>query len=98
MEAMELLIVGLLAVIIGLLIFMLIGVIIMKILFIWPNYDCPIGLSIGVSYLSAILKEHGYHKVSLSVWKANYAVKMYREAGFEIVGENEKEYIMLCSL
>ena len=32
----------------------------MKILFIWPNYDCPIGLSIGVSYLSAILKEHGY--------------------------------------
>lgn len=33
----------------------------MKILFIWPNYDCPIGLSIGVSYLSAILKEHGYH-------------------------------------
>lgn len=32
----------------------------MKILFIWPNYDCPIGLSIGVSYLSSILKEHGY--------------------------------------
>lgn len=32
----------------------------MKILFIWPNYDCPIGLSIGVSYLSSILKGHGY--------------------------------------
>ncbi len=48
--------------------------------------------------ICGLLKEHGYHKVSLSVWKANYAVKMYREAGFEIVGENEKEYIMLCSL
>lgn len=32
----------------------------MKVQFIFPNYDCPIGISIGVSYLSAILKERGY--------------------------------------
>ena len=39
----------------------------MNILFIWPNYDCPIGLSIGVSYLSSILKEHGYHTKILHI-------------------------------
>jgi len=32
----------------------------MKVLFIFPNYDCPLGISIGVSYLSAALKEHGH--------------------------------------
>ncbi len=32
----------------------------MKVLFVFPNYDCPIGISIGVSYLSAILKEKGH--------------------------------------
>ena len=32
----------------------------MKVQFIFPNYDCPIGISIGVAYLSAILKERGY--------------------------------------
>lgn len=32
----------------------------MKVIFIFPNYDCPLGLSIGVSYLSACLKEHGH--------------------------------------
>ncbi|MCI8677957.1 MAG: GNAT family N-acetyltransferase, partial [Lawsonibacter sp.] len=28
----------------------------------------------------------------------NYAVRMYQKTGFEIVGENEEEYIMLCRL
>lgn len=32
----------------------------MKILFIFPNYDCPIGISIGVSYLSSVLKQEGF--------------------------------------
>ena len=32
----------------------------MKIQFLWPNFDCPIGLSIGVSYLSAALKKAGH--------------------------------------
>ena len=42
----------------------------MKILFVWPNYDCPIGLSIGVSYLSAILKQRGYETSILHICEA----------------------------
>ncbi len=30
--------------------------------------------------------------------KANYAVKMYLNVGFEIVDENDEEYIMICRL
>ena len=36
--------------------------------------------------------------VSLSVQKANYALKMYEKAGFEVVDENEEEYVMLRRL
>lgn len=45
-----------------------------------------------------VLKERGYRQASLAVQKANYAVKMYQKAGFQIVDENEEEYIMLCRL
>ena len=45
-----------------------------------------------------ILKTCGYERASLAVQKANYAVKMYRNVGFEIVGENEEEYIMVNHL
>ena len=45
-----------------------------------------------------ILKDRGYKQVSLAVQKANYAVRMYQKTGFEIVDENEEEYIMLCRL
>lgn len=45
-----------------------------------------------------ILKSKGYKQASLAVQKANYAVKLYRKTGFEIVGENTDEYIMLCRL
>ena len=44
------------------------------------------------------LKIRGYQKTSLAVQKANYAVKMYKNVGFEIVDENEEEYIMVCVL
>ncbi|MDO4943553.1 MAG: GNAT family N-acetyltransferase [Lachnospiraceae bacterium] len=44
------------------------------------------------------LKDKGYKSVSLSVQKANYAVDMYRKAGFKVVDENEAEYIMVCEL
>ena len=46
----------------------------------------------------ALLKSHGYSRVSLSVQKANYAAKMYLKIGFEIIKENEEEYIMICHL
>ncbi len=45
-----------------------------------------------------LLKGKGYKQASLSVQKANYAVNMYRKVGFEVVEENEEEYIMVCQL
>ena len=56
------------------------------------------GLGIGTTMMKEILvqlKAHGYKQVSLSVQKANYAAKMYLKTGFEIVRENEEEYIMV---
>ncbi len=41
-----------------------------------------------------LLKAENYKQASLAVQKANYAVKMYKNVGFEIVGENAEEYIM----
>jgi radical SAM superfamily enzyme YgiQ (UPF0313 family) len=32
----------------------------MKVQFIWPNFDCPIGLNIGLAYLSGALKAAGH--------------------------------------
>lgn len=46
----------------------------------------------------ALLKEKGYKKASLAVQKANYAVKMYQNVGFNTVDENMEEYIMVCEL
>ena len=45
-----------------------------------------------------LLKKKGYEQTSLSVQKANYAVGMYRKVGFEVIDENEEEYIMVCRL
>lgn len=59
------------------------------------------GHGIGTALLRAmldLLKRKGYGRVLLSVQKANYALKMYEKAGFEVVDENEEEYIMLRSL
>ena len=44
------------------------------------------------------LRKRRYKKSSLAVQKANYAVSMYKKVGFEIVAENEEEYIMVCQL
>ena len=46
----------------------------------------------------SILKEEGFSQASLAVQKANYAVRMYRKVGFEIIDENDEEYIMVCRL
>ena len=58
-------------------------------------------LGIGTALMRAmleLLKDKGYKQASLSVQKANYAVHMYKKAGFEVVDENEEEYIMACRL
>ena len=44
------------------------------------------------------LRKRRYKKSSLAVQKANYAVSMYKKVSFEIVAENEEEYIMVCQL
>ncbi|MBQ9078111.1 MAG: GNAT family N-acetyltransferase [Ruminococcus sp.] len=44
------------------------------------------------------LKNRGYERTSLAVQKVNYAVRMYKKVGFEIINENDEEYIMVCEL
>lgn len=56
---------------------------------------------IGTALMQSMLEElrkNGYQQASLSVQKANYAVRMYQKVGFEIVDEKEEEYIMVCKL
>lgn len=59
------------------------------------------GYGIGTEMMKqmlAILKKLGYKQASLAVQKANYAVKMYQNVGFEIIDRNEEEYIMIIRL
>ncbi len=59
------------------------------------------GQGIGTVLMKTMLEElkkRGYKQTSLAVQKANYAVRMYKSVGFEIVDENEEEYIMVCKL
>ena len=43
-----------------------------------------------------LLKADGYKSVSLSVQKANYAIKMYQKAGFQVISQDAEEAIMQC--
>lgn len=64
-------------------------------------YKAYRGWGIGTEMMKTMLTElktRGYQKTSLAVQKANYAVRMYKRVGFEIVDENEEEYIMVCEL
>lgn len=59
------------------------------------------GQGIGTSLLNQLLAEEkaaGYSRISLSVQKANYAVRMYQKAGFTVVDESPEEYIMRVDL
>jgi len=63
-----------------------------------PEYR---GSGIGTALMQKMLDElrlRGYECASLAVQKANYALRMYRRLGFEIVDENDEEYIMVCRL
>ena len=58
-------------------------------------------LGLGTALMKEMLrflKHKGYKQTSLSVQKANYAVNMYQKVDFQVVGENEEEYIMVCQL
>lgn len=65
---------------------------------LYPEYrNKGIGTALMNSLID-LLKSENYKQASLAVQKANYAVKMYKKVGFEIVDENEEEYIMVCKL
>lgn len=59
------------------------------------------GKGIGTALMKEMLTtliEHGYEQASLSVQKANFAAKMYQKLGFQIIEENEEEFLMLKKL
>ena len=59
------------------------------------------GKGIGTNLMQkmiAYLKSNEYKQASLSVQKENYAANMYRKLGFEIIEENDEDYIMLLDL
>ncbi|MCI9125113.1 MAG: GNAT family N-acetyltransferase [Eubacterium sp.] len=58
-------------------------------------------MGIGTALMRDMLEfltRKGYKQASLSVQKANDAVRMYQKVGFEVIDENEEEYIMVCRL
>ncbi len=56
-----------------------------------------IGTQLMITMLDE-LKKRAYERTSLAVQKANYAVRMYKKVGFNIIDENDEEYIMVCEL
>ena len=59
------------------------------------------GKGIGTRLMSEMLdklRERGYEQASLAVQKTNYAVSMYKKAGFATIDENDEEYIMKIRL
>lgn len=59
------------------------------------------GRGIGTRLLGALLEDlrrAGYSSVSLSVQKANFALRMYGKAGFRVVREAVDEVVMVKSL
>lgn len=58
-------------------------------------------LGIGTALMNRmieLLKSKGYKRVSLSVQKENYAYNLYKKVGFEIIKENEEDFIMVKQL
>ena len=65
---------------------------------LYPEYR---GQGIGSELLRQVLaelREAGYTQVSLSVQKANYALRMYRKAGFTVMADHGEELLMVCRL
>jgi len=59
--------------------------------------NCGIGTRLMRDMID-YLKSSGYSQTSLSVHKGNYAMKLYRKLGFEIIQENEEDYLMVLNL
>jgi RimJ/RimL family protein N-acetyltransferase len=61
----------------------------------YRNLGIGRGLLNNVIDLTLINGLQGYKQLSLSVQKENFAVKMYQKLGFEIIKENEHDYVMV---
>ena len=59
--------------------------------------NCGIGTQL-MQQMIEYLREKGYAQTSLSVQKKNYAARMYQKLGFEIIRENEEDYLMVLKL
>ena len=64
----------------------------------YRNLGIGWGLMCNIIDLVLVNGLRGYKQISLSVDKANYAVEMYKKFGFEILHENEQDYIMVLKL
>jgi len=56
---------------------------------------------IGTKLMKAMieyLRNKGYEQTSLNVKKENYAVRLYKKMGFEVIGEDSEDYLMLLRL
>ncbi|MDR2918573.1 MAG: GNAT family N-acetyltransferase [Tannerella sp.] len=56
---------------------------------------------IGSQLMSTMIKylrDSGYKQTSLNVKKENYAVKLYKNMGFEVIREDDEDYLMLLKL
>lgn len=61
------------------------------------------GKGIGTALMKRMLehlKSKGYKRASLGVSKENYAVRMYQNVGFKIIGDgaDHTEWLMICEL
>ena len=64
----------------------------------YPEYR---GRGMGTALMQSMLDElrkRGYKKTSLSVQKANYALKLYEKVGFKLYADHGEECIMVCEL
>lgn len=55
------------------------------------------GMGIGTELMEKmleLLRKKGYQRASLAVQKDNYALRMYQKVGFQVIAENDKEFIM----
>lgn len=56
-----------------------------------------IGTQLMISMITHLYKS-GYKHTSLNVKKKNHAVKLYKKMGFEIISEDNEDYLMLLNL
>jgi ribosomal protein S18 acetylase RimI-like enzyme len=56
-----------------------------------------VGTQLMASMITHLCK-NGYKQTSLNVKKENHAVRLYKKMGFEIISEDNEDYLMLLNL